>query len=78
MIGGHVYWGKALPDLVGKYMFGDLCRQAIISFDPETGELQELERGTATPVGFVIAPDGTLYVVDINQGIWRVDPATAA
>jgi len=78
VIGGHVYWGKALPDLVGKYVFGDLCRQAIIAFDPETGELQELERGTATPVSFVISPDDTLYVVDINQGIWRVDPETAA
>jgi len=75
VIGGHVYRGDALPELAGKYVFGDLCRQAMISFDPETGVLQELERGTVTPVGFVIAPDDTLYVVDINQGIWRVDSA---
>ncbi len=77
VIGGHVYRGNALPDLAGKYVFGDLCRQAIISFDPETGELQELERGTVTPVGFVFGPGGTLFVVDINQGIWRVETATA-
>ncbi len=75
VIGGHVYRGDALPDLAGKYVFGDLCRRALISFDPETGVLQELERDTVTPVGFVIGPDETLYVVDITQGIWRVEPA---
>jgi len=75
VIGGHVYRGDALPDLAGKYVFGDLCRQAIISFDPETGILQELERGTVTPVGFVVGPHDTLYVVDITQGIWRMGPA---
>ncbi len=28
-----------------------------------------------SPVGFVVAPDASLYVVDIAQGIWRVDAA---
>jgi glucose/arabinose dehydrogenase len=75
VIGGHVYRGDALPDLDGKYVFGDFCRRALFSFDPETGVLQELERDTVSPVGFVVGPDGSMYVVDIAQGIWRVDPA---
>lgn len=75
VIGGHVYRGDAIPDLVGKYVFGDLCRLALISFDPETGVLQELEKDTVTPVGFVVGPDRELYVVDFAQGIWRVGPA---
>jgi glucose/arabinose dehydrogenase len=76
VIGGHVYRGDALPDLTGKYVFGDFCKRALITFDPATGVLQEIERDTVSPVGFVIGPDGLLYVVDIAQGIWRVDPAT--
>lgn len=74
VIGGHVYRGDVLPDLEGKYIFGDFCGRALISFDPETGVLQELERGTVSPVGFVVGPEGSLYVVDIAQGIWRVEP----
>ncbi len=74
VIGGHVYRGDALPELFGKYVFGDLCRKALISFDPETGDLQELEQGTVTPVGLVVGPNNTLYVVDHAAGIWRVDP----
>lgn len=75
VIGGHVYRGDELPDLNGKYVFGDFCRRALITFDPATGDLQEIERDTVSPVGFVIGPDGSLYVVDIAQGIWRVEPA---
>ncbi len=57
VIGGHVYRGDALPNPDGTYVFDDLCRRALISFDPETGVLQELERDTVTPVGFVVGPD---------------------
>ncbi len=74
VIGGHVYRGDALPDLDGMYVFGDFCRRALISYDPTSGVLQEIERDTVSPVGFVVGPDGSLYVVDIAQGIWRVDP----
>jgi glucose/arabinose dehydrogenase len=75
VIGGHVYRGDLLLDLKGKYVFGDFCRRALISYDPETGVLQELERDTVSPVGFVVGPGGELFVVDIAQGIWRLDPA---
>ena len=75
VIGGHVYRGDTLPDLTGTYIFGDLCRQALLSYDPLTGVIQELERDTVRPVGFVVGPNDTLYVVDFTQGIWRVDPA---
>ncbi len=75
VIGGHVYRGGTLPELDGKYVFGDFCGRALLAFDPETGTLQEIERGTVSPVGFVIGPDGSLYVVDIAQGVWRVEPA---
>ncbi|MCP4964272.1 MAG: hypothetical protein GY926_03455 [bacterium] len=75
VIGGHVYHGDALPALDGKYVFGDFCRRAIISYDTDTGALQEIEKDTVSPVGFVVGPNGELYVVDIAQGIWRVESA---
>ena len=75
VIGGHVYRGDVLPDLEGKYVFGDFCRRALISFDPETGALEEIERGTVSPVGFVLRDDGALFVIDFTGGIWRVEPA---
>ena len=74
VIGGHVYRGDVLTDLVGKYVFADFCKRGLISYDPDTGALQELQSGTVSPVALVIAPDGLLYVVDLAQGIWRVDP----
>ena len=70
-----MYRGDDLPDLNGKYMFGDFCARALIAFDPETGDLEEIERGTVSPVGFVPGTDGSLYVIDFIAGIWRVDPS---
>ncbi len=75
VIGGHVYRGALLPDLHGSYVFGDFCRKALIAYDPETGVLQELERGTVSPVAFAVDPEGELWVVDFAAGIWRIGPA---
>lgn len=75
VIGGHVYRGDALPSLYGDYVFGDFCRRSIVAFDPDTGVLRELERGSAAPVGFAVDPAGELYVVDIESGIWAIVPA---
>ncbi len=74
VIGGHVYRGDSLPELQGKYVFGDFCRRALITYDPETGDLQEIQKDSVSPVGFVIGPDDALYVVDLILGVWRVDP----
>jgi glucose/arabinose dehydrogenase len=75
VIGGHVYHGDALPELEGKYVFGDFCRRAILAFDPDTGVIQELEQGTVTPLAFTFGPDGAFYVVDMVAGIWMIEPA---
>ena len=72
VIGGHVYRGSAMPELVGQYIFGDYCKQAILVYDPDTDEIRELQRGSVTPVAFVVEPDGELIVVDFVAGAWRL------
>ncbi|NNF63426.1 MAG: hypothetical protein HKN07_04130 [Acidimicrobiia bacterium] len=72
VIGGHVYRGSAMPELVGQYIFGDYCKQAILAYDPATDEIRELQRGSVTPVAFVVEPDGELIVVDFVAGAWRL------
>lgn len=72
VIGGHVYRGSAIPSLVGQYVFADYCKQAIVAYDPTTGELRELQRGSVTPVGFTVDADGELFVVDLVAGLWQI------
>ena len=43
--GGFVYRGKTLPDLSGKYIFGDLASGALF-----TADANSLEAGTKTPI----------------------------
>lgn len=75
--GGHVYRGSNLPELKGRYVFGDFC----------TGQLSTLTlRGTEwlpdrlTPTvptisGFGQDLDGELYVLSQNGQVGRIDPA---
>jgi glucose/arabinose dehydrogenase len=44
VIGGYVYRGSALPGLRGRYLFGDLCRGTIWSFDSRTARAPRVRR----------------------------------
>jgi glucose/arabinose dehydrogenase len=35
--GGYVYRGRCLPDLVGRYVFGDYCHDTVLSFEMKDG-----------------------------------------
>ncbi len=39
IIGGYVYHGHRMPELAGRYIFGDWCSSAIWSFRYEAGEI---------------------------------------
>ncbi|MCZ6603077.1 MAG: PQQ-dependent sugar dehydrogenase [Planctomycetota bacterium] len=41
IIGGHVYRGRDIPDLVGQYFYGDFCTGVIRSFRYRDGEAAE-------------------------------------
>ncbi len=63
VIGGYVYRGCELPQLVGRYVFADHCGGNVRALDPKSGEVSEL-------VGFLPLIhslgedlDGELYVL---------------
>jgi hypothetical protein len=75
--GGYVYRGKAVPALVGTYLFGDLCTGGVYALvgSPQQGWSKRLELGYQ-PIkisAFGEDASGEVYVVDIQGGtIYRV------
>lgn len=74
VMGGHVYRGKAFPELVGKYIFGDYREGSsgtgrLFVGDLQTRRIEELGVGSVGGrpgfliKGFGVDPEGELYVV---------------
>jgi uncharacterized repeat protein (TIGR03806 family) len=77
--GGVVYRGKAIPNLVGTYVFGDYIRQELytIAIDAGTGKasfVQIAGAPSATWVEFAEDVDGEVYVVALENQIWKIIP----
>ncbi len=70
--GGYVYRGKALPDLIGKYVFGDYTTGRIYSLEGTPGQMKPtlLNTGGRKPSisAFGEDADGELYAVDWETG----------
>jgi glucose/arabinose dehydrogenase len=76
--GGYVYRGTKIPDLVGTYLYSDACdgkiRGTPIGADVTGTEIDYgLEAGQVS--GFGQDHDGELYVLSIDEGVYRLDPA---
>jgi glucose/arabinose dehydrogenase len=76
IIGGYVYRGTKIPGLRGAYLFGDLCKGRI--------EALRLTNGKARPrrvlqgivdqlTSFGQDLDGELYVMSLNDGVYRIE-----
>lgn len=68
--GGYVYRGSAVPDLVGRYLFGDFVSGRVWSLTRtgasyERAELADLDTNVA---GFSQGLDGEVYVLTIAEG----------
>lgn len=73
VIGGHVYRGSAVPELAGAYVFMDMTgpvwalgSDGVVQLDVEAG-------GVQTSLGE--GPDGELYLLTMNNGLFRLEPA---
>ena len=89
IVGGYVYRGDAIPDLVGRYVYADLCTARIwaLEFDHGLGAVtgvQKLTPGLAPTSGNFVVPvsfgedhDGELLVVDLAGTVFRIVPAGA-
>lgn len=77
VIGGFVYRGKAMPDLVGHYLFADLVVGTLWATAPDGGTRWLARLPT---LATQLAPDwdGEPLVADLAQGrLLRIVPATA-
>jgi uncharacterized repeat protein (TIGR03806 family) len=81
IVGGYVYRGSAIPDLVGAYVYGDWGTGAVfaLTFDATTGlpsSKQLNPSGPAMPMAaFAEDADGELYVVDVYAPVQKLVPA---
>lgn len=78
VIGGHVYRGSAIPELVGGYLYTDLCMRTLWVLDAASGLASgvaipvEVGTGSGTMVSFGEGDDGELFAVDQDGRVMQV------
>jgi glucose/arabinose dehydrogenase len=79
IVGGYVYRGKRIPDLVGSYLFSDNCNSRIRALRIDgTGAItlaRDLGIEALALSSLGEGNDGELYVLSLTEGVFRVDPA---
>lgn len=73
--GGYVYRGKAIPALVGWYLYGDYSSGRIWALKQQGGKVVsniELLHSRTQPSSFGVDAAGEVYVVDYNGAIWKI------
>lgn len=72
VIGGYVYRGQALPDLQGKYLFGDFCTGFIWTLTQEEDGRFQMERLLRQEdmrlASFALDAEGEIYAIDVAFG----------
>jgi glucose/arabinose dehydrogenase len=83
VIGGYVYRGSAIPGLVGRYLYGDLCTNRVRSFvwngSAATSQLELTAALASNTTVNAIASfgedlNGELYVCDLSGTVYRIAP----
>ncbi len=84
VIGGHVYRGGCMPDLFGRYIFGDFCNGTVKAIEVVDGAVVDLDAhaldGTLANLltSFGVDGYGELHAVALNGRIYRLELATDA
>jgi len=77
--GGYVYRGRAIPELVGAYVFGDFCEGTVRALFSDVGRVVErslgANAGTGVLASFAEDADGELYTLGLDGRIARLVPA---
>ncbi len=75
--GGYVYRGKAIPALIGTYLYADYCKGEIwgLSREGDAWKVSALLETDANITSFGEDQQGELYVVDQKGSIFRVRAA---
>ncbi len=77
LTGGYVYRGKAIPDMTGRYLFGDFCNGAVSALT-KRGTVWEADRlnfDVAQIDSFGQDHAGEIYTLSLNGQISRIDAA---
>jgi glucose/arabinose dehydrogenase len=72
IVGGYVYRGEAIADLVGTYITGDYCTGQVWAVDPATGDFAEPIESGLNISSFAEDAGGEVYLIDLNGGIYRI------
>src|SRR5262249_2389478 len=81
IIGGFLYTGSAIPSLDGAYVFGDLCRSALVAVVEGGGlvtDHQDLDVSVPSLVNFGQDGDGEIYAVSHLGTVYKVMPAESS
>jgi glucose/arabinose dehydrogenase len=78
VIGGYVYRGSRIPDLVGTYLYADYCNGRLRFVRQSGSEIEE--RGSlGVELGDIASfgedNDGELYVLSQSSGLYRINAA---
>ena len=77
--GGVVYRGERIPDLQGAYLFGDYCLPGLHGLTLEDGEVDRAARARRgrgrRSCRSTRTRDGEVYLLSLDGGIARLDPA---
>jgi glucose/arabinose dehydrogenase len=75
--GGYVYRGRAIPDLVGAYVYGDFCVGQLLAAKQSNGSIAEernLDQRIESLTTFGEDPDGELYAVSRSGTVFKLVP----
>lgn len=73
IMGGLVYRGLALPELAGRYVYGDMCTGEVLAIDSERQPVRLLTLDEGGPMAFAVGPDGDLLIADHQRrAVYRV------
>jgi len=75
VIGGDVYRGAAIPELVGDYVFADFCLGTLQAIRVEQdGTVEHFDLGATLPnvSSFGADAGGELYVTSLDGGVYRI------
>lgn len=75
VIGGYVYRGRGIPEIVGHYFYSDYCGGWLRSFQYENGAATDRRSWTIPSIGNIVSfgedSAGELYIVAENGRIFR-------
>ena len=78
IVGGYVYRGSEIADLNGSYLFADYCRGNLFALETRDGSvsaLYDLGIKQSLLVSFAEGPDGEIYFLTLESGIWKLTGA---